>query len=53
VLKELRETYAGLRLIEATCPIDDSTQLKATIEECNELIAIFVASVRTASAKLQ
>ena len=52
VLKELRETYAGLRLIESTCLINNSVHLKSTIEESNELIAIFVASIRTASAKL-
>jgi len=53
VLKELRETYAGLRLVETTCSVDDPFQVKNVIKESNELIAIFVASIRTASAKLQ
>ena len=52
VLKELRETYAGLRLIETACQNNNPKQLKAITKECNELIAIFVASIKTASAKL-
>ena len=48
VLKELRETYAGLKLIEESKQINISEKLQKTINENNELISIFVSSIETA-----
>lgn len=49
-LKELRETLIWLRIIERKrlCPPE---RLADILEECDELIAIFVASVKTAEEK--
>ena len=49
-LKELRETLIWLRIIERKklCPPE---RLSDIIKECDELIAIFVASVKTAEEK--
>lgn len=46
-LKELRETLIWLRIIERKklCPPE---RLSDIVKECDELIAIFVASVKTA-----
>ena len=48
-LKELRETQAWLKFVERMnfCP----EEIVAVREECNELVSILVASVRTAQAK--
>jgi four helix bundle protein len=46
-LKELRETFNCLRLIKKK-NWDDELRLSATITENNELISIFVASLKTA-----
>ncbi|MCA9033051.1 MAG: four helix bundle protein [Planctomycetaceae bacterium] len=49
-LKELRETLIWLRIIErkVLCPPE---RLAEILKECDELIAIFVASVKTAEEK--
>jgi four helix bundle protein len=47
-LKELRETQRWLRLIQNAQLMDDSAQLNSTLRENDELIRIFVASIRTA-----
>ena len=46
-LKELRETRVGLILIVRAKLLNDMC-LDADIQECNELISIFVASIKTA-----
>ena len=46
-LKELRETLVWLKIIERK-PLIETDRMKMVIQECNELIAIFVASVKTA-----
>jgi len=46
-LKELRETFVWLRIIETRKLLPPQT-LFDMIQECNELISIFVASVATA-----
>jgi four helix bundle protein len=48
-LKELRETQAWLKFVERLrlCP----ENIEATRRECDELVAIFTASVRTAGGK--
>ncbi len=49
-LKELRETWIWLRIVErkGLCEVADVAEI---IGECNELIAIFVASVKTADSQ--
>ena len=49
-LKELRETLIWLRIIERK-EMCDPKRLRGIIAECNELIAIFVKSVKTAEAR--
>ena len=46
-LKELRETHIWLRII-ARKGLGDPQSRSAVIAECDELIAIFVSSTRTA-----
>ena len=49
-LKELRETQAWLKFVERMdfCP----ENLGAARQECGELVAIFVASIKTATDKM-
>lgn len=49
-LKELRETLTWLKFIHHT-ELGASGCLEAATAECNELIAIFVTSIKTASAR--
>jgi len=49
VLKELRETGVWLRVIQEAGLIKPAFTLNALLDETNELIAIFVSSVKTAS----
>ncbi len=49
-LKELRETLVWLRIIERK-PLCHGKKLTDITAECNELIAIFVSSVKTAEGK--
>ena len=53
VLKELRETKVWLILILRTEIIFPKDRLEPLIQECNELISIFVQSVKTARMKLK
>lgn len=46
-LKELRESLIWLRIIERK-PLSDPREMTEVIKECNELISIFVTSVKTA-----
>ena len=46
-LKELRETSVWLKIIERK-PLCSPERLAPLLEECNELIAIFVTSIKTA-----
>ena len=48
VLKELRETHINLRIIEHANLSNERDMTHQAINECNELISIFVASVKTA-----
>ncbi len=52
-LKELRETYTCLRIIEKTKLLGDFSILDIAKKENNELISIFVKSVETAQKKLK
>ena len=52
ILKELRETMISLKIIKITNPKMDSQELDDAIDECDELIAITVSSVKTAEFRL-
>lgn len=47
-LKELRETFNCIRIIEKTFLHSDIAKINQIKNEANELISIFVASIRTA-----
>ena len=47
-LKELRETLSWLLMIQRKPLIEPQEKLAAIIGECNELISIFVTSIKTA-----
>ena len=49
-LKELRESLVWLKIIvrKPRCP---ASEVAATIRECDELISIFVSSVKTAESR--
>ncbi len=51
-LKELREVHVSLRIMLKINEISDEAELQNQIVECNELISIFVASIKTASKKI-
>jgi four helix bundle protein len=51
VLKELRETAVWLALAERKALIKPAGRLAPLVKECEELIAIVAASIRTADAK--
>jgi four helix bundle protein len=46
-LKELRETYTWLLVIQRKPLIESAARLDPIVQECNELISIFVASIKT------
>jgi four helix bundle protein len=48
VLKELRETNICLKIISRARLYTDNVKINISINECNELISIFVKSVETA-----
>ena len=47
-LKELRETHVWLLMIQRKPLIEPQEKLAPIIRECNELISIFVTSIKTA-----
>lgn len=51
-LKELRETKRGLRLIKKVPLIKPASEVDPALQETEELIKIFVASIRTAKKKM-
>ncbi len=51
VLKELRETRVWLVIIANASLVKSQTLLEPLIQECDELISIFVKSIKTASSK--
>jgi len=48
VLKELRETSVSFRISLRFSPPGSESNLREALDECNQLIAIFVASIQTA-----
>ena len=51
VLKELRETYIGLEIIERSHRIKSDGALATAKAECNELVSIFTQSLRTLNSQ--
>ncbi len=51
VLKELRETRVWLKIIQRRSLLKSTREIELLIAECDELISIFVTSVRTAEKK--
>jgi four helix bundle protein len=47
-LKELRETHVWLLMIQRKPLIEPPDKLTPIIRECDELISIFVTSIKTA-----
>jgi len=52
VLKELRETLICLKIAERSFKVQQTDKLEVAINECNELISIFVKTVETARKSL-
>ena len=52
-LKELRETHIWLRIIKLKVLIKPPTKLDPIINECHELISIFVTSISTTQKNIQ
>ena len=52
-LKELRESLINLKIMSGANLITDVALLEKLSNENNELISIFVASIKTASTKLK
>ena len=50
-LKELRESIVNLKIQRGAVLIGDTARLNRLLEENNQLIAIFVASIRTSKNK--
>jgi four helix bundle protein len=53
VLKELRESHFNLKIIIKTTLYKNEEKIIYALNECNELIAIFVSSVRTAELNVK
>lgn len=52
VLKELRETHVALRLIHRANLYRSEPEVLVAIDECDQLISIFVRSIQTSKKKL-
>ena len=52
-LKELRECMVNLKILKESSLMNESQRLEKMTSECNELISIFVASIKTATNKLK
>lgn len=51
ILKELRETHICFRIIKKANLTIENRLIEETLSECNELISIFVSSIKTAELK--
>jgi len=51
ILKELRETFVAQKIIQKAKLLKNEDKLKIALTENNELIAIFVATVKTARSR--
>ena len=53
VLKELRESFVSLKIIDQAKLHNETPELERAKSECNELIAIFVTSLKTSQRTSQ
>jgi len=53
VLKELKETEINLQMIIQTGLCEENSHFKENLRECQELIAIFTATIKTAKSKVR
>jgi four helix bundle protein len=53
VLKELRESLINLKIQQRAALIENEEDMRRLINENDELVSIFVASIKTASSKKQ
>ncbi|MBC8485293.1 MAG: four helix bundle protein [Bacteroidetes bacterium] len=51
ILKELRETFVALKIIKKAKLYKNEDKIKIALKENDELIAIFVATVKTARSR--
>lgn len=51
-LKELRESYISLKLLKKWASSNVQNDLEKAFDECNQLISIFVVTIRTAESNL-
>jgi four helix bundle protein len=52
-LKELRETFIALKIIKRKPLVKNFEKVDYLLKECNELISIFVSSIKTAHSNLK
>ena len=52
-LKELRESYINLKILKGASLVSNQDLLEKLLKENDELISIFVASIKTASYKVK
>ncbi len=52
-LKELRESLINMRILKGANLMEDNNLLEKLLKENDELISIFVVSIKTASSKLK
>ena len=53
VLKELRETSIGIKILFDSGSIKDGAEIMKLLEECDHLIAIFQKTINTSKSKIQ
>jgi four helix bundle protein len=53
VLKELRECHVSLKIVQQSKLYDDENAIQSAVKESNELISIFVISIKTATKNLE
>jgi four helix bundle protein len=53
IVKELRETYINLKLIDSNSLCRDQALLEKNLDENNQLISIFVKSIQTVRKKVK
>ncbi len=52
VLKEMRESHVALKIVRKSELAHSNEVVNDLIEECNQLVAIFVTTIRTAERNL-
>ena len=52
-LKELRESQVNLQILEKSNLVENKDIFQTIIKECNELVAIFTASIKTTNKQTE